>query len=139
MLRRHPNRSSNTVWSVAFAAGLLVGLPMAHADLGEARKLIRSGNGAIAFLEGRERAGDAEASELIGEIYYNGIGGIPVDRVHACDQFQRITEPDRGLKGAKAGEVDAQTDVARYYLFGQHFLQDYEQAARWLQAASDKD
>ena len=47
----------------------------------EARKLIRSGNGAsassIAFPEGCERVGDAEASELIGEIYYNGIGSMP--------------------------------------------------------------
>ncbi len=55
----------------------------------EARKLIRSGNGAIAiaFPEGCERVGDAEASELIGEIYYNGIGGIPVDRGMPATSF----------------------------------------------------
>jgi hypothetical protein len=77
---------------------------------------------AIRLLRGPARAGDSEASRLLGTIYY---------RAKEFEQARTWFQ-----SSAKGGDVEAQRFLGMIFFLGQGVEQDYAQASHWLEKAS---
>ena len=77
---------------------------------------------AIRLLKGPARAGDSEASRLLGTVYYRA-----KEFEQARSWFQ---------SSAKGGDVEAQRFLGMIFFLGQGVEQDYAQASHWLGKAS---
>jgi TPR repeat protein len=77
---------------------------------------------AIRLLKGPARAGDSEASRLLGTVYY---------RAKEFEQARTWFQ-----SSAKGGDVEAQRFLGMIFFLGQGVEQDYAQASHWLEKAS---
>jgi TPR repeat protein len=77
---------------------------------------------AIRLLKGPARAGDSEASRLLGTVYY---------RAKEFEQARTWFQ-----SSAKGGDVEAQRFLGMIFFLGQGVEQDYAQASHWLGKAS---
>lgn len=112
------------IQAAIFIAVFVVGLPAAFADVTAANALLQAGDGpgAITLLEEEERGGNSEAVQLLGEIYYNGLAGTPVDHARGCDKFEIA---------ALAGQPEGQHNLGNCYYIGNGRRVDPAKAAIW--------
>lgn len=89
----------------------------------------RAGNYAQAYkdLSAAAQTGNAEAEQLLGHMYYMGLG-VPQDFGKALEWHK---------KAANQGEPESQYVIGTMYYSGKGVVQDYKVAMQWLWRASD--
>lgn len=126
--RRHIRRAG-TLRNAAVLAALAVGLAGAFSYVALSRPqdvqaAMERGRYDVAreLLLPRAEAGDTEAQNALGNLYYLGLGG-PTDYDRAADWY---------LKAALAGSTDAQINVSQLYGQGNGVPRDKMRAYAWL-------
>jgi TPR repeat protein len=99
----------------------------AHASYDSGLSAYRAGNYAAAYkdLSASARTGNADAQQLLGHMYYTGVG--------VTQDFAQALEWHR--KAADQGETESQYVLGTMYYSGKGLTQDYREALRWLQKA----
>ena len=111
--------------------------------------------------------GNAEAQKAIGDCYFNGKKGLPLDIVESTKWYMKAADQgDPGaqyqlawcyehayvgeeqnydeagklyMKAAEQGYALAENQVAHYYQSGLYGERDYEEAVKWFRKAADND
>ena len=73
---------------------------------------------------------DKVSMEIMGKIYYYGIGEIPIDYLVAFNWYQ---------KAAEAGDTDAMWRLGNCYRFGNGVDKDFNKAFEWYQKSANED
>lgn len=105
----------------------LCAAPLAHAGYEEGLSAFRAGSyaAALAQLMPAAKAGNAEAQELLGHMYYMG-QGVAQDFAQALSWHR---------KAAAQGKPESEYVIGTMYYSGKGVQQDYRDAAQWLQKA----
>jgi len=101
----------------------------AHASFDSGLIAYRAGNYTSAYkdLSAAAQAGSADAEQLLGHMYYMGLG-ITQDFAQALDWHR---------KAANQGETESQYVIGTMYYSGKGVAQDYRTAMQWLQKAAE--
>jgi TPR repeat protein len=113
-----------------FALTLAFGLSIsAHAGYDEGLAFFRAGNYASALqeLSPAARSGNADAQQLLGHMYYMGLG--------VAQDFAQALSWHR--KAAGQGKSESQYVIGTMYYSGKGLPQDFREAQQWLQKAGN--
>ena len=75
--------------------------------------------------------GDADAQQLLGDMYLQGQGGVPLDYAEAARWY-------RNRKAAEQGSIAAQNNLGVAYIGGSGVPQDNAEAYAWFSIAADQ-
>jgi TPR repeat protein len=107
---------------------LALAAPLAHAGYDEGLSDFRAGNYGMALNEliPAAKAGNADAQQLLGHMYYMG-QGVPQDFKQALNWHR---------KAAVQGKHESEYVIGTMYYSGKGVEQDYKGAMQWLQKAA---
>ena len=94
----------------------------------------------ISHLKERAEAGDAEAQQLLGDMYAAG-DGVPMDFAEAHNWWRKAEQgrAEAQLReAAEAGDAEAQMNLGVMYARGQGVTQDYAEAVKWYRKAAEQ-
>jgi len=83
---------------------------------------------ALPLFRSAAKDGNGEAARCMGDMYANGLGGLPKDDAQAVSWYR---------KAAEAGDAAGMVSLAQAYGFGRGLARDDVQAVMWFRKAAD--